>query len=102
MGRVGVCMISLEDFDIKCLLVGLREPIHLCAYVREERGDRECVGSELQKRYLCCHTCLVRVRLYVIYEHLCNHMLLRSGGGTWGTALYTVRGVGSGSRDVDA
>ncbi len=21
--------------------------------------------------------------------------------GTWGTALYTVRGVGSGSRDVD-
>ena len=38
VGRVGVCMISLEDFDIKCLLVGLREPIHLCAYVREERG----------------------------------------------------------------
>ena len=26
----------------------------------------------------------------------------QSGGGTWGTALYTVRGVGSGSRDVDA
>ena len=35
-------------------------------------------------------------------EHLCNHILLESGGGTWGTALYTVRGVGSGSRDVDA
>ena len=34
--------------------------------------------------------------------HLCNHILLQSGGGTWGTALYTVRGVGSGSRDVDA
>jgi hypothetical protein len=34
--------------------------------------------------------------------HLCNHMLKQSGGGTWGTALYTVRGVGSGSRDVDA
>jgi hypothetical protein len=45
---------------------------------------------------------VVRVRLYVIYAHLCNHMLLRSGGGTWDTALYTVRGVGSGSRDVDA
>ena len=29
-------------------------------------------------------------------------ILLQSGGGTWGTALYTVRGVGSGSRDVDA
>ncbi len=29
-------------------------------------------------------------------------MLLQSGGGTWGTALYTVRDVGSGSRDVDA
>ncbi len=34
--------------------------------------------------------------------YLCNHMLLESGGGTWGTTLYTVRGVGSGSRDVDA
>jgi hypothetical protein len=34
-------------------------------------------------------------------EHLCNHILLQSGGGTWGTTLYTVRGVGSGSRDVD-
>jgi hypothetical protein len=26
----------------------------------------------------------------------------KSGGGTWVTSLYTVRGVGSGSRDVDA
>ncbi len=26
----------------------------------------------------------------------------KSGGGTWDTDLYTVRGVGSGSRDVDA
>ena len=43
---------------------------------------------------------VVRVRLYVIYAHLCNHMLLQSGGGTWGTALYTVRGVGSGSLGV--
>ena len=34
--------------------------------------------------------------------YLCNHILLQSGGGTWGTVLYTVRGVGSGSRDVDA
>jgi hypothetical protein len=34
--------------------------------------------------------------------HLCNHILLQSGGGTWGTALHTVRRVGSGSRDVDA
>ena len=33
--------------------------------------------------------------------HLCNHILLQSGGGTWDTDLYTVRGVGSGSRDVD-
>jgi hypothetical protein len=33
--------------------------------------------------------------------HLCNHILLQSGGGTWITVLYTVRGVGSGSRDVD-
>ena len=45
---------------------------------------------------------VVRVRLYVFYAHLCNHILLQSGGGTWGTALCTVRGVGSGSRDVDA
>jgi hypothetical protein len=34
--------------------------------------------------------------------HLCNHILLQSGGGTWGKPLHTVRGVGSGSRDVDA
>ena len=34
--------------------------------------------------------------------HLCNHIRLQSGGGTWVTVLYTVRGVGSGSRDVDA
>jgi hypothetical protein len=34
--------------------------------------------------------------------HLCNHISLQSGGGTWDTDLYTVRGVGSGSRDVDA
>ena len=45
---------------------------------------------------------VVRVRLYVIYAHLCNHILLQSGGGTWGTALYTGGGVVSGSRDVDA
>ena len=44
---------------------------------------------------------VVRVRLYFIYVYLCNHILLQSGGGTWGTTLYTVRGVGSGSRDVD-
>jgi hypothetical protein len=29
-------------------------------------------------------------------------MPLQSGGGTWGTDLYAVRGVGSESRDVDA
>jgi hypothetical protein len=33
--------------------------------------------------------------------HLCNHILLQSGGGTWGTALYTIRGVSSESRGVD-
>jgi hypothetical protein len=38
---------------------------------------------------------------YILYnEHLCNHILLQSGSGTWDTGLYTVRGVGSGSRDV--
>ncbi len=38
----------------------------------------------------------------IFNAHLCNHILLQSGGGTWGTVLYTVRGVGSGSRYVDA
>jgi hypothetical protein len=38
----------------------------------------------------------------VFNEHLCNHIHLKSGGGTWDTVLYTVRGVGSGSRDVVA
>ena len=37
----------------------------------------------------------------LVNVHLCNHILLQSGGGTWGTPLYIVRGVGSGSRDVD-
>jgi hypothetical protein len=31
----------------------------------------------------------------------CDRILLQSGGGTWGTILSTVIGVGSGSRDVD-
>ena len=40
---------------------------------------------------------------YMLFiAHLCNHIRLQSGGGTQGTALHTVRGVGSGSRDVDA
>jgi hypothetical protein len=35
--------------------------------------------------------------------HICViTILLESGGGTWVTVLHTVRGVGSGSRDVDA
>jgi hypothetical protein len=33
--------------------------------------------------------------------YLCNHILRQSGGWTWDISLYTVRGVGSGSRDVD-
>ncbi len=37
----------------------------------------------------------------IFNAHLCNHILLQSGGGTRDTTLYTVRGVGSGSRDVD-
>ena len=45
---------------------------------------------------------VVRVRLYAIYAHLCNHMLLRSGGGTGAQLCTLLRGVGSGSRDVDA
>ena len=45
---------------------------------------------------------VVRVRLYDIYAHLCNHMLLRSGGGTGAQLCTLLRGVGSGSRDVDA
>ncbi len=40
---------------------------------------------------------------YMLFiAHLCNDILLQSGGGTWDTPLHTVRGVGSGSRDVDA
>jgi hypothetical protein len=38
----------------------------------------------------------------VFNVNLCNHIHLQSGGGTWGTDLDVVRGVGSGSRDVDA
>ena len=47
--------------------------------------------------------CLLYVLGYMLFNaHLCNHILLQSGGGTWGTVLYTVRDVGSESRDVDA
>jgi hypothetical protein len=45
---------------------------------------------------------VVRLGYMLFNVHLCNHILLQSGGGTWGTSLYTVRGVGYGSRDVDA
>jgi hypothetical protein len=46
--------------------------------------------------------CLVLGLGYMLFNtHLCNHILLQSGGGTRDTALYTVRGVGSGNRDVD-
>jgi hypothetical protein len=39
---------------------------------------------------------------YILFNvYLCNHILLQSGGGTWDTGLYTVRGVSSESRDVD-
>jgi hypothetical protein len=48
------------------------------------------IGGELGLGYM----------LFIAY--LCNHILRQSGGGTWGTVLHTVRGVGSGSRDVDA
>ncbi len=43
---------------------------------------------------------VVRVRMLFI-AHLCNHILLQSGGGTW-AQLCTLRGEGSGSRDVEA
>jgi hypothetical protein len=55
--------------------------------------------------YVCYVICLVlggvvRVRLYIIYAHLCNHILLQSGW--WDHSSVHCRGVGSGSRDVDA
>jgi hypothetical protein len=43
-----------------------------------------------------------RVRLYIIYAHLCNHILLQSGWWDLGHRSVHCRGVGSGSRDVDA
>ena len=44
---------------------------------------------------------VVRVRLYIIYAHLCNHILLQSGWWDLGYSSVHCRGVGSGSRDVD-
>ena len=55
------------------------------------QGEGQCVAT------LSPHNVAILFNVY-----LCNHILLQSGGGTLGTALYTVRGVGSGSRDVDA
>ena len=45
---------------------------------------------------------VVRVRLYIIYAHLCNHILLQSGWWDLGHSSVHCGGVGSGSRDVDA
>ena len=47
---------------------------------------------------------VVRVRLYVIYAHLCNHMQLRSGGGAWARlcTLSEVWGLGVGMSTLDA
>ena len=38
--------ISLADVGINCLLVGLRQPMHLSTFVSEEWGDGEGPGSE--------------------------------------------------------
>ncbi len=43
---------------------------------------------------------VVRVRLYIIYAHLCNHILLQSGGWDLGHSSVHCGGVGSGSRDA--
>jgi hypothetical protein len=59
--------------------------------------------------YIICYMSVICLVLgwvvglgYILSQvYLCNHILLQSGGGTWVTALYTVRCVGSGSRDVD-
>ena len=45
---------------------------------------------------------VVKVRLYIIYAHLCNHILLQSGLLDLGHSSVHCGGVGSGSRDVDA
>jgi hypothetical protein len=37
----------------------------------------------------------------VIHANVMYLIYIQSGDGTWVTSLYTVRGVGSGSRDVD-
>ena len=53
----------------------------------------------------CKHMNLVPVFTFntpVDVDRINQILPLQSGGGTWGTALYTVRGVVSGSRDVDA
>ena len=38
----------------------------------------------------------------MLYMRICVITCCCEVAGTWGTALYTVRGVGFGSRDIDA
>jgi hypothetical protein len=56
--------------------------------------------------YVCYTSSLggvVRIRLYIIYAHLCNHHTSYKVVVGLGAQLCTqLRGVGSGSRDVDA
>ncbi len=55
----------------------------------------------IEGSFLVIRTYDTRERYMLLNTYLCNHILLQSGGGTWDTVLYTVRGVGSESRDVD-
>ena len=67
---------------ICCYMLYFCDMLYVC-YMSSARGGSRGIGYMLFNAYLC------------------NHILLQSGGGTWDTGLYTVRGVGSGSRDVD-
>jgi hypothetical protein len=56
-----------------------------------------CYMSVISYMSVICLVLRTSCYMYMSVIYVCY----MCGGGTWGTSLYTVRGVGSGSRDVD-
>ncbi len=107
--RFRCCMlqtIAKSALDLDALgsaraLLKLRQPVDLVYASIYVKGLLLLVPSPRSGGYdVYIHAVYVLYVICLLYRIV--GLLLQSGGGTWGTALYTVRGVGSGSRDVDA
>ena len=70
--------INLAELDL--VLVAWRGPMHLCACVREERGDGESAGSQaLSDTFRCINLAELALGL-VVDRCTCVHVCARSVG----------------------